>query len=117
MRRTLLGQVIGALVLCFLGACESGLTPQDEKDLATVAQGCFRLAAKDEQTACIGAAVRLTGKTVPETSLPKAPALPVLGIAKQEIRFRDLPVGQPIDAEKLIAICPKTDGTAAGRTP
>jgi hypothetical protein len=96
--------VVWALLL---SACDNTLTSEGEKDLAVIGESCFLQKSEEKQKACIQAAVRLSGKQVPEAALPKRPPVPLDGQATEEIKFKNLAIGRPGEAEKLISMCPK----------
>jgi len=75
--------------------------------LAVIGESCFLQKSQEKQEACIQAAVKLSGKQVPETALPKRPSVPLEGQATEEIKFKDLAIGRPSEAEKLISMCQK----------
>jgi hypothetical protein len=91
--------------LIVISGCGNSLSPQDEKDLILVSEACKALKASEKQAACIDSAVRLTGKKVPESAIPKPPPPP--GKAREEITFKTIPFDQPGQVERLIGICPK----------
>ena len=91
----------------FVSGCNNSLTPEGEKDLAVIGESCFLQKTTERQNACIQAAVRLSGKQVPDAAIPKPPPAPVEGRAIEEIKFKDLAFGTHGEAEKLISICPK----------
>ncbi len=97
------------LIVCvvLLSACDNTLTSEGEKDLAVIGESCFLQKSEEKQKACIQAAVRLSGKHVPETAMPKRPPVPLEGRTTEEIKFKDLAIGRPGEAEKLISMCPK----------
>ena len=95
------------LWVLLLSACDNTLTSGGEKDLAVIGESCFLQKTEEKQKECIQAAVRLSGKQVPEAALPKRPSGPLEGQATEEIKFKDLAIGRPGEAEKLIGMCPK----------
>lgn len=104
---------VAALAALLVG-CTNSLTPENEKDLALVGKACINSTKGAEQAECITALVRLTGKAVPNSALPKPPPTPSVGVAKEEITFKGIPFNQPGQLDRVLQLCDKKENSYDG---
>lgn len=95
---------VNALLLCLLMAHGCSKKMADPKDIGNLHEACESIKSKDGQTTCLDSLTNLVGKEFID-AIPKKPEL---GIAKEEITFKGIPLDQPNQLESLMALCAAT---------
>ena len=93
-----------ALLLCLFMASGCSNSAPDPKDIGILHDACKSIKSKDGQTACLDSLTKIAGKK----SIDAIPKKPEPGIAKEEIAFKGIPLDQPNQTDKLMAICAET---------
>lgn len=92
---------IGAIVfgVIFLAACTKNVSV-DAGDIAVLSDACKALSKKEAKDACYVSLAKIAGDAVKNIKIE-----PELGIAKEEIAFKGVPLDKPDRMEDLMAIC------------
>ena len=93
-----------ALLLCLVIASGCSYGAPDPKDIGILHDACKSVKSKDGQTACLDSLTKIAGKK----SIDAIPKKPEPGIAKEEMAFKGIPLDQPNQTDKLMAICAET---------
>ena len=79
----------------------SNSAPANPKDISILHDACMSIKGKDRQTGCLDSLTKLAGKK----SVEAIPKKTEPDITREEITFKGIPLDQPNQIDKLMALC------------